>query len=263
MGGKIMKKFLETYPLYTKYKYDYRQSASSHDNLNAINMYCDNCKSTQTFVLEEHVDIPLKRYQPSDTASTDKNQDTFFLKYTCRLCNDKSVVYVIKQIGKESIIKIGQYPPVSINMENDIQNLLKEKKEYYKKGLICESQGYGIAAFSYYRRIIESVIEELLNEISELIEDEQQVKYKESLSKIKKKKNCTEKIKIVKDLLPDNLHPGNLNPLDIIYSALSAGLHAESDDNCLKYAMEIRYSLVYLVEQINISKKSQKKSQKQ
>jgi hypothetical protein len=51
--------------------------------------------------------------------------------------------------------KVGQFPPWSIRVDRNAEQILGQHVEIYKRGLTCESQGYGIGAFSYYRRIVE------------------------------------------------------------------------------------------------------------
>ena len=54
----------------------------------------------------------------------------------------------------------------------------------------------------------------------------------------------------MKDLLPSSLRPEGVNPLGAIHSALSEGLHAESDEECLEYADAIRNAVVFLVNKL-------------
>jgi hypothetical protein len=49
-----------------------------------------------------------------------------------------------------------------------------------------------------------------------------------------------------------------MNPLGVLHSALSEGLHAESDDKCLEQAAVVREVLVFLVNQVHASKASAK-----
>ncbi len=86
-----------------------------------------------------------------------------------------------------------------------IKNKRKKNKYLdtdYKKGKTCESHSYGIGAFAYYRRIIEDIIGELLEVIQDLMVGEELEKYREALERVRKTKNITDKISIVKDLLP-------------------------------------------------------------
>lgn len=124
---------------------------------------------------------------------------------------------------------------------------------------MCESQGYGIAAFSYYRRITEDIIDELLDSISDLIDIENKAQYQTALERTKKTRVTQEKIDLVKDLLPPILRPKGMNPLGVLHSQLSEGLHAETDEACLENAGHVREVLTFLVNQIIQSKESSKK----
>ncbi len=87
------------------------------------------------------------------------------------------------------------------------------------------------------------------------MEGEEKLKYKAALEEVKKTTVAQEKIELVKDLLPSALRPGDVNPLSAIHSALSEGLHEESDEGCLEYADAIREALVFLVNRLVRTKK--------
>ncbi len=140
----------------------------------------------------------------------------------------------------------------------NIEKLLGEHSGFYRKGLICESQGYGIGAFGYYRRIVEEIIDGLLDEIAELLTESELLEYQDALAKTKETTVTQEKIDLVKDLLPPILRPEGMNPLSALHSALSEGLHAESDEECLEYAENCREILIFLVNQVAASKAASK-----
>ena len=81
------------------------------------------------------------------------------VNYVCAACQLYFVKYMFKvsDDGK-SIQKTGQYPPWLIEPTESLRAALGERLDVYKKGLINESQGYGIGAFAYYRRIVEDLI---------------------------------------------------------------------------------------------------------
>ena len=153
-------------------------------------------------------------------------------------------------------MKIGQYPAWEIAGEPNLEKLLGVNAGYYKKGLICESQGYGIGAYAYYRRIVEKIIDELLDEIAELLSEDEKEKYNLALKKTKQTTVAQEKIVLVKDLLPAILRPNGMNPLSTLHATLSEGLHAESDEVCMEYAESCREILVFLVNQVAASKET-------
>ena len=71
-------------------------------------------------------------------------------------------------------------------------------------------------------------------------------------------RSTQDKINLVKDLLPSILRPGGNNPLGILHSQLSKGLHSQTDAECLEDANHIKSILIFLVNQIMQSKQSAK-----
>jgi hypothetical protein len=175
----------------------------------------------------------------------------FRLRYVCTHCEDFERVFFVKAgPNGKWLMKVGQFPAWDIEGDPNIERLLGPRSDYYSKGLICESQSYGIGAFGYYRRIVEEIIDELLDEISCLLVDAELAKYQEALQQTKRTVGAQEKIDLVKDLLPPILRPNGMNPLATLHSALSEGLHADSDEACLEYAGTCREVLVFLVTQV-------------
>jgi hypothetical protein len=127
------------------------------------------------------------------------------------------------------------------------------------QGLACESHGYGIGANAYYRRIVEEIIDELLESITELIDPHEKSKYLEAIEETKKTIVAQEKIALVKDLPPAILRPEGMNPLSILHSSLSEGLHERTDEECLEAAKHIREILIFLVNQIALHRESSRR----
>ncbi len=230
----------------------------------AINFICPQCKSVQTYNVKKN----------QDNFSLQTLPKVFELIYICDSCknNVKSFFLLLqneiatkkdnknKKEYVQKIQKIGQYPAWSISIEKEIESVLDEnKKQIYQKGLINESQGYGIGAYAYYRRITEEVIDELLTSIIDLVESENKVLYFEALKQVKKTRVAQDKIDLVKDLLPESMKPGGMNPLGVLHGALSDGLHNLSDEDCLIKAESIREALLYLLSQVALLKKSSNK----
>ena len=269
------KLFLETYPLYKKFNVviepihsvmygGYGGTTLEKLAKPSINMHCHVCLSDQTFnMINNYWDDDKLAYTSSGPTGI-----TFRLKYLCASCKTKLFLFYIEfgeitfKSGKKMktsqwIRKVGQNPPWEIKVDKKLDNLLGVYSELYKKGMTCESEGYGIGAYAYYRRIVEGIIDKLLDSISELIEnDENKEIYFEALARTKNAKDASHKIEIVKDILPPSLTPDGLNPLSIIYSSISQGIHSNTDEHCLELADSIRKSLIFLVEQILNQKKT-------
>lgn len=265
------KKFLEEYPLYRKFMTNFRYWITL-ENLPkpAIHMYCNRCESDQTFNM-------VNKYDEVDYHHDANISDTVVRAlYECSACT-KSYRWFLLRFWTETITrknqdgddveskvicieKIGQYPAWSISMDKELERLLGDHSSFYRRGLVCESQGYGIGAFAYYRRIVEEVIGDLLVSIEELLTDlEDKKKYAAALEEVKKTTVTQEKVELVQDLLPISLRPDGINPLSALHSALSEGIHAEDEETCLEYAGAVRDALVFLVNRL-VRTKSEDKS---
>lgn len=246
------KKFLEDLPLYRKFELEKLPDHLRHLEKPSINMECQRCESNQTFVI-------INNYSESyPRASFPTKGSHFRIVYRCSHCHEFERLFFVKIDFDGKLFKIGQYPAWDIEGNSNIEDLLGEHSDYYKKGLICESQSYGIAAFSYYRRIVEEIIDSLLDEITSLLTGEELEKYKEALEQTKKTRVAQEKIDLVKNLLPPILRPDNMNPLSTLHSTLSEGLHGKTDPECLELAETCREILVFLVSQVSATKKASK-----
>jgi hypothetical protein len=55
--------------------------------------------------------------------------------------------------------KYGQLPRAPIPRNSVLQKFLKDDRDHYEKAVVCLSNSYGIAAFAYFRRIVERNID--------------------------------------------------------------------------------------------------------
>ena len=235
------KDFLENYSLFRKMKIELPKHFKNLEEP-AINMKCLKCESIQTFKMENS----YYRHHPVEVADIKQS-----IIYTCQSCKEFTRQFqVYFSPNNDYMYKFGQYPEWEIKIDKNIEKTLGNHSSTFRKGLVCESQGYGIGAFSYYRRITEDIIDELLDSIEDLIDEEHKEKYKEALEKTKNTRVTQEKIELVKDLLPTILKPGGMNPLGVLHSELSEGLHAETDQSCLANANHVRSILTFLINQI-------------
>jgi hypothetical protein len=244
------KQLLEDYPLYRKIILP-RALPVSLDKLPEvrINMSCAICKSKQTFAMtSKYWDGFAYKNHPA-------HGQVVRLRYLCIHCQAyRREFYVRISEDGASLAKVGQFPSWEIDGDPNVERLLGGHSQYFRRGLICESQGYGIGAFGYYRRIVEEVIDGLLDEVSELLADDDLAAYQTALAKTKLTNVTQEKIDIVKDLLPPILRPNGMNPLSALHSALSEGLHADSDETCLEFAAASREVPVFLVSQVSANR---------
>lgn len=261
------KEFLETYPLYRKF-FELPDigswTALIHIPKPAIHMYCGRCNSEQTFNM-------ANEYYEVDSTDTQLLDKVLRLRYVCSACKYETRIFLLyfssemrkytePKTGEEKeedsfyVMKVGQIPSWDITMDKELGALLGEHAEAYKKGLICESQNYGIGAYAYFRRVAEDVIGQLLESILDIVPVSEKEVYAAKLKEVRKEKTAENKINLVKDILPESLEVDGMNPLKELYKALSEGIHNKTDEKCMEKAEAIRGILVYLVNQVTRTK---------
>ncbi len=184
-----MKEFLEVFPLFKPYTFD--QGERDFKLPSTLNAKCTTCNSDQTFQNQQKASISLAGH----------NGNVYKTRYRCAACTTDSLEFMIL-VKDQSIRKVGQFPLWSIEIDPVLRRALGKHLGIYKKGLVCESQSYGIGAFAYYRRIVELIIDQLLNDIGEMISDTESHEYEAALAKLKNTQMAKDKIALVKDILP-------------------------------------------------------------
>lgn len=248
-----IRELLESYPLYRKYRVELPHELFKLSKP-AVNLDCQICKSAQTFnmINEYYEGAPAANISPLGWASR--------VEYVCASCKRFRWFFSLKFDEDEKgtyVCKAGQVPEPEIQPSKVMGRELGPSIELYKKGLVCESQSYGIGAFAYYRRVLEEVILLLLDDVAELVPQEGEQKYLDGLTKVKSQKTAEDRIYIAKDLLPQSLRI-TANPLEVLYSSLSEGLHSGSEERCMELAATIRKVFESLVIQIQAQKNSAK-----
>ncbi len=185
--------------------------------------------------------------------------------YRCKNCakadgKSNNIHYLF--IWKESedgngglFMKVGQYPPLSIEPSPELAKALgKEDAALYKKALIDANFNHGIGAVAYFRRVLENKINLLLDLIAEAARIEQTgEELLKELETVKVSRALEKRIQYASQLLPAHLRPGGHNPLDQLYGVASAGLHGESDEECLNIFTEAKFVFEYLFKNLTAS----------
>ncbi len=160
--------FITRWPLYTPFNYPEFEAP------NRISFHCQNlkCSKETTWALSR------KRY--------DDDVWLRLVQYQCTLCQRNNIVvaYRDSQTGTRSFMgpsrteqrtivvavqKIGQHPPLSIDIPKTLEkNLGEGAATLYKRGLINRNQGYGLGAVTYIRRVVEDKTDELIGLVSQL-----------------------------------------------------------------------------------------------
>jgi hypothetical protein len=103
----------------------------------------------------------------------------------------------------------------------------------------------------YYRRVVESHKDQILDEIIRVSKRlDARKETIDVLEAAKKEVQFSKAMESVKDALPQALLINGRNPLTLLHSALSKGLHELTDERCLELAHDVRVILAELAERL-------------
>lgn len=226
-------------------QHSYPTSETMH--LPEIILYCDHesCNGDRLFKNINKV-----------TLSEGRNTNGY-VYYECKNCGVTSKVYSISAeftLNQPSglMFKFGEYPQFGPPTPAKVVRILGDEKEYYFKGRRSENQGLGIAAFAYYRRVVENQKDKIFDEIIRTVKkiNPEDTHLIAELEAAKRENQFSKAVESIKHAIPQVLLIDGHNPLTLLHSALSEGLHAKTDEECLELATSIRIVLTELVERM-------------
>jgi DNA-directed RNA polymerase subunit RPC12/RpoP len=225
-----------------------------------IELNCDSCSGMRFF--------------KSDSLEADDLFYTGIVSYRCKNCGFEFKQYALRLIlNKEDTLhqyrknvvcktgtafKYGEDPAFGPPLPPQLVTLVRPQRELFFKGRRCESQGLGIGAFAYYRRVIEdqkaAIIDAIIEACNKANADSSLIA---ELTEAKNETQSDKAVSVIKHALPEGLLIKGHNPLTLIHNALSAGLHAHSDEECLEFATTIRLVMIDFAEKLAAFRKTQ------
>lgn len=186
-----------------------------------------------------------------------------FLEFRCRNCSrSRKVIALAVKIDSAKTIrakKLGEIPQFGSPIPSGVIRLIQSDRDLFLKGKRCEDQGLGIAAFSYYRRVIENQWTRLVDEIIKVGKGLNAPKKTiQFLEDCRDQNQFSKAVDDAKGALPEVLLIRGHNPLKLLHTALSDGLHNQSDEACLSKAVSIRVILFELNERLRKAKEGDK-----
>lgn len=193
--------------------------------------------------------------RPSITITPGKTTYDYVI-YTCRNCQKSKKLYSLWVIfaadsSSGRIMKLGESPEFGPPTPSRVIKLIGPDRELFLKGRRSENQGLGIGAFGYYRRVVENQKNRILDEVIKV--SEKLGAAEELLNELKGAKaevQFTRAIDSIKQGIPQALLIDGHNPLTLLHSALSEGLHGRPDEECLSLATSIRVVLSELADRL-------------
>lgn len=210
----------------------------------ALNLHCRTCEGIRIFeAKEQDGEIRSGGYRYSVQ-----------VRFQCRNCTRTEKIYslLVFSEGKGwAAYKLGELPEFGPPTPSKLISLIRDERDYYLKGRRSENQGLGIAAFAYYRRVVENQKDKIF---AEVIRASKKVNAPETmigeLEEARKETQFTKAMEKIKPGVPEALLIDGHNPLMLLHNALSEGLHAQTDEECLELATSIRVVLTDLVERM-------------
>lgn len=243
-----IKVFLETAPLYSWREFKKPRVNRSSLWINEIDAYCEVCDQPRPFQ-----DL-RSRGSGADMAVSALKSGTSYFQFSCVSCRKSHREYLVEQILDDENIrmqKYGELPRPRLTRNRVLQKFLKDDLDNYEKAVVCLSHEYGVAAFAYFRRIVENSIIRLLD----LVQEDAQSSGSDqptldAIAELRKEAPMSDKIKVANLALPSHLKPDGLNPLGRLYQVLSEGIHSLSEEDCLAKAKATSECLTFLVSEL-------------
>lgn len=243
-----IKEFLESAPLYAWR--EFKKPAINRSSLwiSEIDAFCEKCGQQRPFQ-----DL-RSRGGGAGMAVQALKTGTSYFEFTCVSCRKSRRKFLVEQIVDEETIrfqKYGELPRKQLARDRVLQRFLKNDLENYEKAIVCLSHEYGVAAFAYFRRVVENNINKLLDLVQEDAQSSSaNTEVITALAALRKESPMSEKIKIANQALPEYLKPDGLNPLGRLYQVLSEGVHNLTDEECLSRAKATSECLAFLVSEL-------------
>jgi hypothetical protein len=181
-----------------------------------------------------------------------------YVTYKCSNCQKTEKIYSLAvKLDEDAqptgeLYKLGEHPTYGPPTPPKLVKMIGPDRDTFLKGRRCENQGLGIGAFIYYRRVVENQKNRILNEI---------IKVSESLSasperidilkKAVEETQFSKALDMAKGAIPESLLINGHSPIQLLHSALSEGVHALSDEECLELASSVRVVLGELSERLS------------
>lgn len=179
-----------------------------------------------------------------------------YVDYRCSNCASytKTFSLAVQRDAKGNgglAFKFGELPAFGPPTPARLLKLIGPDRELFLRGRRCENQGLGIGAFVYYRRVIEGQKNRIIGEIEKVsLKIGASQETLNALAAAKAETQFTKAIDTIKPAVPQALLINGHNPLTLLHSALSEGLHQQSDEVCLEIATSVRVVLAELSERL-------------
>jgi len=246
-AGISFKSFLEQIPPDTTVVLNdlERNTTGNYLKVPDLQLYCEACEGDRMF-------------QATDSLSASSDWQPRFLKFLCRNCGTRIyrfsiLLKALRDVPMGQAMKFAQIPAFGPQTPARLLRLVQPDRELLLQGRRSEVRGLGIGAFAYYRRVVENQRNRIIQNIAKAVKvvgstPEIDQLFEDALGQYQFSKS----IEMLKNVIPQALLINGENPLTLLHSALSNGLHDPemTDQHCLELAQSIRIVLTELAERV-------------
>jgi hypothetical protein len=222
-------------------------------NVPRLTLDCEQCGGPRYF-----------RYEDGDRSLPDnKTEYSTFINYICSNCRKSRKRFSLwisgeNEVAEGKAYKYGELPPFGPITPPRLLKMLGANRDLFMRGRRCESQGLGIGAFVYYRRVVE---EQRTSIIGEIIRVARLIKTPTTtidlLEAAQNETQFSKSLNLIKHAIPESLLVQGHNPMTLLHDNLSSGLHAKTDEDCLETAQAVRIVLAELAERLTSALKDE------
>lgn len=226
---------LENEPPYKAIKFDYNWYIRfGLIEKISVDAFCQNCDSEKVFsdeikdYLHELLEDSFRStgHSPGSSAPATNefyNDKEYFVNITLHCAKCGEAHYYSLLFKGDTVTKIGQHPSFTKISAQDLKKYKNLISKYYPeltKSVNAYSQGMGVAAFVYLRRILEYIVESKFT-------GDMSWKFIEKLKEVEKS---------------EPIIPAELEEIKAeIYSVLSKGVHEYEEDECMQLYLSVKF----------------------
>jgi len=232
---------------------EWKNNGYSYENVlrtPEIQLHCDheNCNGVRFFRCVGGKDHVLKT----------KGYEFVYVTYRCSNCQRVQKTFSLaaklhaEKTPQGECYKFGELPTYGPPVSPKLIKLIGPDRDDFLKGRRCENQGLGVGAFIYYRRVVENQKNRIIGEIIKV--SEKIGAPVEKLNKLRasiQETQFSKALDMSKDAMPESLLINGHSPILLLHSALSEGVHALTDEQCLELAGSVRIVLGELSERLS------------
>jgi hypothetical protein len=263
---KEFREFIETKPLYSTFKLTLPPGRTQF-YLEVARLYCTTCETPQPFRQPQTAqwynihDKELRYNEKRPVRSWDLLTNCIYpVELYCQECRKGFYdFFILVQVKAGSVMKFGQVPMWTPRIENELRKQLGASTQFYYKALQNLNMSYGIGACAYFRRMLESYINPLLQMLHDY--KKERGASAEDLDEIRnviKSHVFSAKTEYAAQICPDALIVGGMNPLKEIHSLLSTNIHNGTDAEATEIALKLRGAIEFTVKALNRHYEEQK-----